>query len=163
MLNRLIKAVSLVLLVVFFTSCTKTLDRKPPYDVTSATVYDKFSNYKQILAKLYAGLAVSGQQGPSGRPDIFGLDEGFSSYLRQYWQLQELASDEAVIGWNDGTIKDLHNMTWTASNEFIRMMYDRIFYQVALCNEFLRETTDDKLSERKITGSDLVEAKKYHN
>ena len=55
------------------------------------------------------------------------MDEGFSSYLRQYWQLQELASDEAVIGWNDGTIKDLHNMTWTPSNEFIRMMYDRIF------------------------------------
>jgi hypothetical protein len=131
--------------------------------VTSATVYENFGNYKSILAKLYAGLAVSGQQGPSGRPDIFGLDEGFSSYLRQYWQLQELASDEAVIGWNDGTIKDLHNMTWTPANEFIRMMYDRIFYQITLCNEFLRETTTAKLSERKITGNDLVDAVKFHN
>jgi hypothetical protein len=122
-------------------------------------VYENFSNYKSILAKLYAGLAVSGQQGPSGRPDIFGLDEGFSSYLRQYWQLQELASDEAVIGWNDGTIKDLHNMTWTPANEFIRMMYDRIFYQVSLCNEFLRETTDGKLSDRKISGLILLKQK----
>lgn len=163
MKNKFLKIFSLLTLVLFFTSCSKTLDRKPPYDVTSATVYDNFGNYKSILAKLYAGLAVSGQQGPSGRPDIFGLDEGFSSYLRQYWQLNELASDEAVIGWNDGTIKDLHNMTWTPANEFIRMMYDRIFYQVSLCNEFLRETTDGKLAERKITGSDLVEAKKYHN
>ena len=163
MKNKFFKAFLLVTLVLFFTGCAKTLDRKPPYDVTSATVYENFSNYKSILAKLYAGLAVSGQQGPSGKPDIFGLDEGFSSYLRQYWQLQELASDEAVIGWNDGTIKDLHNMTWTPANEFIRMMYDRIFYQVSLCNEFLRETTDGKLSDRKISGSDLVEAKKYHN
>jgi hypothetical protein len=163
MKNKFIKAISLATLVLFMAGCTKTLDRKPPYDVTSATVYDNFSNYKSILAKLYAGLAVSGQQGPSGRPDIFGIDEGFSSYLRQYWQLQELTTDEAVIGWNDGTIKDLHNMTWTPSNEFIRMMYDRIFYQVSLCNEFLRETTDGKLSDRKISGSDLVEAKKFRN
>jgi hypothetical protein len=163
MKNKFMKTISLVTLVLFFASCTKTLDRKPFYDVTSATVYDNFSNYKSILAKLYAGLAVSGQQGPSGRPDIFGIDEGFSSYLRQYWQLQELSSDEAVIGWNDGTIKDLHNMTWTPANEFIRMMYDRIFYQVSLCNEFLRETTDGKLSARKISGSDLIEAKKFRN
>ncbi len=161
MKNKFFKSLMAAALVIIFTGCAKTLDRKPPYDVTSATVYDKFSNYKSILAKLYAGLAVSGQQGPSGRPDIFGIDEGFSSYLRQYWQLQELASDEAVIGWNDGTIKDLHNLTWTPGNEFVRMMYDRIFYQVSLCNEFLRETTDAKLSDRKITGSDLVEAKKY--
>jgi hypothetical protein len=163
MKNKFVKAISLITLVLFITSCTKTLDRKPFYDLTSANVYDNFTNYKSILAKLYAGLAVSGQQGPSGRPDIFGLDEGFSSYLRQYWQLQELASDEAVIGWNDGTIKDLHNMTWTQANEFIRMMYDRIFYQISLCNEFLRETTDDKLSERKISGSSLTEAIKYRN
>ncbi len=163
MKNKFIKSLFLVSLIAFLASCTKTLDRKPPYDVTSATVYDKFSNYKQILAKLYAGLAVSGQSGPSGRPDIFGIDEGFSSYLRQYWQLQELTSDEAVIGWNDGTIKDLHNMTWTPANEFIRMMYDRIFYQISLCNEFLRETTDDKLSSRGISGSDLTDAKKFRN
>jgi starch-binding outer membrane protein, SusD/RagB family len=92
MKNKFIKSISLVTLVLFFASCTKTLDRKPPYDVTSATVYDNFSNYKPILAKLYAGLAVSGQSGPSGRPDIFGIDEGFSSYLRQYWQLQQLTT-----------------------------------------------------------------------
>lgn len=84
MKNKFIKAISLVTLVLFFASCTQTLDRKPPNDVTSASVYNNFSNYKSILAKLYAGLAVSGQQGPSGRPDIFGIDEGFSSYLRQY-------------------------------------------------------------------------------
>jgi hypothetical protein len=65
MKNKFFKAFSLVALVLFFTGCAKTLDRKPPYDVTSATVYENFSNYKSILAKLYAGLAVSGQQGPS--------------------------------------------------------------------------------------------------
>jgi hypothetical protein len=35
---------------------------------------------------------------------IFGIDEGESQYIRGYWLLQELTTDE-VIAWNDGTIK----------------------------------------------------------
>ena len=149
---------AIVLLTFGSAGCLKDLDRVPFYDVTSANVYEDFGNYKLILAKLYAGIAVSGQQGPSGRPDISGIDEGFSNYLRQLWQLQELPTDEAVIGWNDGTIKDLHYMTWTPANEFVGALYNRIFYQVSLCNEFIRETSDEKLADRGITGDNLADA-----
>ncbi len=142
-------------------ACTNDLDREPFYDVTSASVYKDFANYKQILAKVYAGYAVSGQQGPAGKPDILGIDEGFSNYLRQYWQAQELTTDEAVIAWNDGTLPDLHDMDWTPGNEFLRALYNRIYYQVSLCNEFIRETTDEKLASNNITGASLEEAKKY--
>src|SRR5690348_4087563 len=90
--------------ILLFESCTKDLDRKPFYSATSATVYNDFSNYKLILAKIYAGLAVSGQQGPAGKPDISGLDEGFSNYLRQYWTAQETSTDEAIMAWNDGDL-----------------------------------------------------------
>jgi hypothetical protein len=147
--------------MVLISSCTKDLDRTPFVEVTSATVYKDFSNYKQILAKVYAGLAVSGQQGPAGRPDISGIDEGFSTYLRQYWKAQQLPTDEAVIGWNDGSLPDYHDMDWTSSNEFITAMYNRIFYQITLCNEFIRETTDGKLSDRGITGENLTTAKVF--
>lgn len=142
-------------------ACDHSLDITPEYDVVSSKVYQDFSNYKPILAKLYAGYAVTGQQGPAGRPDIGGIDEGFSNYLRQYWQAQELTTDEAIIAWNDGNLRDLHDMDWTAGNEFLRALYDRIFYQVSLTNEFIRETTDEKLSERGITGANLEEAKKF--
>jgi starch-binding outer membrane protein, SusD/RagB family len=135
-----------------FESCLKDLDRVPVYDVTSATVYNDPANYRSIIAKVYAGLALSGQQGPAGKADISGIDEGFSTYLRQYYKAQELTTDEAVIGWNDGSIKDYHNMKWTSANEFIAAMYYRIFYQITLCNEFVRETTDDKLSSRGVSG-----------
>lgn len=148
-------------IMVLISSCTKDLDRTPFVEVTSATVYKDFSNYKQILAKVYAGLAVSGQQGPAGRPDISGIDEGFSTYLRQYWKAQQLPTDEAVIGWNDGSLPDYHDMDWTSSNEFITAMYNRIFYQITLCNEFIRETTDGKLSDRGITGENLTTAKVF--
>ncbi|MER2997578.1 RagB/SusD family nutrient uptake outer membrane protein [Pontibacter populi] len=142
-------------------ACDHSLDITPKYDVVSSKVYQDFNNYKPILAKLYAGYAVTGQQGPAGRPDITGGDEGASNYLRQYWQAQELTTDEAVIAWNDGNLRDLHEMDWTSSNEFLRALYDRIFYQVALTNEFVRETTDAKLGERGITGANLDAAKEF--
>jgi starch-binding outer membrane protein, SusD/RagB family len=137
------------------TSCVNDLDRTPFIEVTSATVYKDPANYKQILAKMYAGYAVSGQQGPAGQADISGIDEGFSTYLRQYWKAQELTTDEAVIGWNDGNLRDYHDMDWTASNEFVTAMYNRIYYQITLTNEFIRETTDAKLSERGISGTEV--------
>jgi starch-binding outer membrane protein, SusD/RagB family len=136
-------------------ACVNDLDRQPFIEVTSATVYKDPASYSQVLAKLYAGLAVSGQQGPAGQPDISGIDEGFSTYLRQYWKAQELPTDEAVIGWNDGSLRDYHDMDWTSSNEFITAMYNRIYYQITLCNEYIRETTDAKLSERGITLAEI--------
>lgn len=141
-----------------FESCIKDLDRDHPYDITSANVYKDPANYKALIAKVYAGMAVSGQEGPAGKPDISGIDEGFSTYLRQYYKAQELTTDEAVIGWNDGSIKDYHNMKWSSANEFIAAMYYRIFYQITLCNEFVRETTDAKLTERGLTGDSNIKA-----
>lgn len=163
MTYKLIKICSLLGIgALVLVSCTKDLDRKPFYDVTSASVYEDFSNYKNVLAKIYAGLATTGQQGPAGNPDVSDIDEGFSSYIRTYWNLQELPTDEAVIGWNDATLQDLHRMNWTSADAFVKAMYYRIFYQITLCNEFIRETTDDKLNSRGISGTNLDEAKMYH-
>ena len=145
----------LALSLLLATSCVKDLDRTPFQGLTSATIYNDINNYKPILAKMYAGLAISGQQGPAGKPDISGIDEGFSTYLRQYWKAQELPTDEAVIAWNDGSLPDYHKMTWSSGNEFITAMYNRIYYQISLCNEFIRETTDSKLSGRGINAPEV--------
>ena len=141
-------------LMIMATSCFKDLDTVPldPDVVTAASVYEDPASYKQVLAKLYAGLAVSGQTGAAGNADISGIDEGFGQYLRGYWYMQELTTDEAVIGWNDQTIKDLHFQTWGASDVFITAFYYRTIYQVTLCNEFIRETTDSKLDDRGVSG-----------
>ncbi|OQX78422.1 MAG: RagB/SusD family nutrient uptake outer membrane protein [Bacteroidetes bacterium 4484_276] len=146
-----------------FISCTKDLDTVPlDKDVTtSAIIFDDPGSYIEVLAKLYAGLAVSGQEGPSGNGDISGIDEGFGQYLRGWWYHQELPTDEAVISWNDQTIKDFHWQTWGSSDVFIAAMYYRIFYQISACNEYIRETSDGKLSERGVTGDLLAEVKTY--
>jgi len=148
------------LLALLLTACVDDLDRQPFYDQTSNTVYADFANYKGVLAKLYGGYAVTGQSAVNA-PDISGFDEGKSSYLRAYWMLQEVSTDEAVIGWGSDEV-DLHNMTWSPLNPYMRFMYDRIYYQIASLNEFIRETTDEKLNGRGITGAALEGAKLYH-
>ena len=138
-----------------FTACTDDLKITPEdtQNIASEEFYKDPNSYKQVLAKLYAGLAISGQEGPAGRPDISGIDEGFSQYLRQYWLAQQVTTDEAVIGWADGSLPDYHEHDWNENNEFVRALYNRILYQITVSNEFLRQTTDDKLDARGVTGT----------
>ena len=142
-----------LMLLVGLASCESELDKQPVTELTESQAFANPESYREFLARVYAGLAVSGQQGPAGNADIQGIDEGFSNYLRQFWKHQELNTDEAIISWNDGTIHDLHNHVWTSSNEFIRAMYDRIYFQIGISNQFLRETTDAKLDERGVEES----------
>lgn len=152
--------ITMVLALSGAASCTN-LDLEPYNEVTSIQVYEDFNNYKAVLAKLYAGLAVSGQQGPSGKPDISGLDEGASTYIRAYWKLQELPTDEAIIAWNDQGLPQLNTSTWTSDNGFIAAMYYRIFYQISLANEFIRETSDENMASRGIAEADQATARIY--
>lgn len=144
-------------------ACTGDLDTVPLDEdvVTSNVVFDSPESYRQVLAKIYAGLAVTGQEGPAGQPDIEGIDEGFGQYMRGYWYHQELPTDEAVIGWNDQTIGDFHDQDWTAEDGFIFAFYSRVFYQIVLCNEFLRETTQAKLDARGVDAALAAEIQGY--
>jgi hypothetical protein len=140
--DKLIVAGTMVSLLML-ASCLGDLDPKPlgPNVTTSANVYKTTDDYKKGLAKLYASFSLSGQQGPAGNSDIAGIDEGFGTYLRAYWNCQQLTTDEAVIAWNDQTIKDFHWHTWTPNDVFISAMYSRIMYTVAICNEFIRASS----------------------
>ncbi len=142
-MNRLYKFTLAVLFLLGVTaSCTKDLDVEPidPNSKTANNVFNGPEDYKAALAKLYASFILTGQQGPAGNPDISGIDEGFSSYLRVYFNAQELSTDEAVMAWNDNTIKDYHWMTWTASDVFNSALYNRVFYTISVSNEFIRQT-----------------------
>jgi hypothetical protein len=146
--NALTVAAALPLLVV--TSCTDTTEL-PTSTITDTNYFDDPGAYRAFLAKIYAGLAVSGQQGPAGNGDIQGIDEGFSQYLRLYWEAQQLPTDEAVIAWGDVGLPEMNTQLWAASNSFVVAMYYRIGFQVAMANEFLRQTTDAVLTQRNVS------------
>jgi len=149
MYNRKIKTwmlplIGLGLMIAAMVSCTGSLDVTPPDEdvLTSAQVFDTPDDFRQVLAKLYAGLSLTGQQGPAGDPDIQGIDEGFSNYIRQLWVSQQLPTDEAVVAWNDPGLPEFNTLQWGSSNDFVLGMYSRIFFQITLTNEFIRNAKE---------------------
>ena len=163
MKNFRIKNISIAVAIfgasLMMTSCINDLRQEPITEVTAASLYKDFGNYKNLLAKLYGGLAVGGQTSGDGNGDIADIDGGFSNYMRLLYTMQEITTDEAVIGWNDGTLPEFHKMTWTPTNEFNNAMYYRLYTEVAFCNEFIKNTTDEMLSSNGITGANADEAK----
>ena len=142
-------------------SCAKKLDIYPTNDLTPATTYSTAAGYKSVLAKVYAGLATTGNRGPAGASDIQGLDEGSQSpFIRGFFNAQELTTDEAIVSWDDQTIKDFHNLKFTSSDPFLLGLYSRLVYNVTIANEYLRESSDEKLALHGITGADATEIKK---
>ncbi len=144
------------------TACSKKLDLFPQNDLTPEKTYSTAAGYKSVLAKVYGSLAITGNAGPAGSPDIGGgLDEGSQvAFIRGFFNCQELPTDEAVVAWNDQTIHDFHDLKWTSADPFLKGMYARPIYNITLVNEYLRESTDDKLAARNITGADAAEIKK---
>lgn len=138
------------------TSCTDDLNVTPKDDdeFLSETFFEDPASYKQVLAKLYAGLYVGGNDGdgdaadPKKSPDIGGLGGDFSSYLRLLFVTQEFSTDEAIIAWADGALPTLNTQNWAPANEFLEGTFSRAFYHISIANEFLRQTTDEKLTAR---------------
>ncbi len=142
------------------TSCTGDLDVTPidPNLDVPSNVLTNTKAYEQVLAKCYSALSVSSPDGSSGGPDIDGIDGGFGQYLRALYNLQELPTDEAVIGWNDQTIKNIHALAWTSTDVFVTACYSRIFYEISLCNEIIRQIDACSLADVDKTKLQLYKA-----
>ncbi|HEY4206666.1 MAG TPA: RagB/SusD family nutrient uptake outer membrane protein, partial [Puia sp.] len=132
------------------------LHQTPNNAITADQAYSTPLGYKQGLAKMYAAFALTGNAGGTGSPDIptqIISDEGNSDFLRLYFNLQELTTDEAAWTWqNDAGIQGLHEMSWSSINPIVDGLYYRSFFQITLCNEFIRQSSDANLSSRGITG-----------
>jgi hypothetical protein len=144
-------SVAAALLVLAAAGCTDPTVA-PKSTVSETNIWTDQTSYQAFLAKLYGGLILTSQTGPNENcdkcGDIYGIDEGYSEYLRTYWYLQELPTDEAVIGWNDPGVPELNVNSWTPTNIWPVAMYYRVMFQAVMAGEFLRQTTLDKLDAR---------------
>ncbi len=119
------------------------MDLTPRNGAVEAVAFQDFEGYQAYIAKIYAALTLTGNQGPAGDPDLtLGGDEGFSSYLRVWWKLQEFTTEEAVVAWTDPGIRDLHNHQWGSDNPWPLRIYTRIFFNISMVNDFLRVSSD---------------------
>jgi hypothetical protein len=153
-----------VLLAASVASCTDDLNLAPTNDVTSDVVYSTPLGYKQSLAKIYGTLALTGNSGPAGSSDVFypGYDEGQNSdFFRTFWNCQELSTDEALTAWGDPGLPDFHNLGTSPANLFLHGVYYKSIYQITIVNEFLRQATDAKLSDKGISGAEAEAIRQY--
>ncbi|MGQ1946088.1 RagB/SusD family nutrient uptake outer membrane protein [Geofilum sp. OHC36d9] len=146
-------------------ACMDDLDTIPIDDeelVSDVVFGSDLGAYTSSLAKIYAGLAISGNSGGDGDADVAGVDGGSqASFLRGLWNLQQLPTDETHCCWGDAGIPDLNYITWGSGNVFIKGFYYRLYYQINLANAFLRETTDGKLSSRGVDEATKAEIVTY--
>jgi hypothetical protein len=162
------KKLALILSISFgIVSCHDDLDQVPtdPDSFTEENVFINAEEAKGALAKLYSSLALTGQNGPAGQPDIADIDEGFSQFTRMLFNLNELTTDHAVVGWGDPGLPDLHGMYWSSSNDFTEAMYNRLAQEVSFCNSFISNAANlsDAVVPNFVAEARFLRAFAYYN
>ncbi len=133
------------------TSCIGDLDTMPLDDnsLVSEQVYSSKEGYMGVLAKCYASLILTGQQGGDGGDgDLESANEGYSGYVRLLFYLQELDTDNFLMPSSSNGLRNCLNLNWTPSTSVVTWTYQRLYMSIAYCNEFLRECTPDKMQDR---------------
>lgn len=159
--NRLIKLALLALVIISFgmTSCVDDLNVES-IDPQTTAAFDQDA----VFGKIYSSLALTGQEGPSGSGDVDGIDEGTSAFVRLVWNLNELTSDEAMCSWGDVGIPEMNFNKWSSSHDQIAGLYARLYFNVTLCNLFLKETSSktDAKSVKQRAEARFVRALNYY-
>ncbi|MFD2725354.1 RagB/SusD family nutrient uptake outer membrane protein [Hyunsoonleella rubra] len=153
----------ILLLVVTLTSCTDDLNITPKDDQTTlgGDLFQNEGAYKQVLAGIYANLALTGTDGPESS-NLKGIDAGTSQFGRVLLYTQTLSADQMIWSYeNDPGTREIQRNIWTSQNPLLLGMFSRAHLSVALANSFLRETTDGALDARGVSANTRSEIVAY--
>src|ERR1700709_2603263 len=100
---KLINKCMLIGMIACLAACNKNLDRTPLNSTTADVQYSTADGYKQVLAKVYGAYSLTSSGGTSNADvTIAGVgDVAVTDFVRAYWNMQELTTDEGVCAWND--------------------------------------------------------------
>ena len=132
----------ITVLAVGASSCTGDLDKLPTNDINNNALYSSVSGYKQSLVSIYSTLA-------------------YGDFLRNYWSMQEYTTDEAVNTWNTDGEGVYHQLAWSADAVAIKNVYTVSLTAITYCNNFINESSDDKITARGFTGADATTIKQF--
>lgn len=94
-----------------------------------------------VFVKAYALLGTTGQEGPAGKTDLDGQDEGESGFFRTIFNCQELSSDECLWAWQDNVdIPQFTAINWNSSSQRTEWVYFRLGINITQLNFFLDQT-----------------------
>lgn len=146
-------------------SCINDLDVTPP-DPSTLTWADVESDpdlyLPQMFNKCYASFTMSGSKG-EGDSDIKGADAGKSNWHRTMFMLNEKTTDECMWIYTEDGVENLVRGTWNNGLGLIYGLYSRLYTNIAICNDFLRqtETTGINLSDANRTDYNCTEQYQY--
>lgn len=133
----------LLTLTIGLSSCMDDLIKMPTNDITADKQFNSVAGYKQAMVSVYSNLV-------------------YGQFLRYYWGMQEYTTDEAVSTWNDdGGNAVFHQLSWSADAPSINFVYSTALNTITFCNNFLNESTDEKISERGFTGDDATQIRQF--
>lgn len=159
-----LKVFCLLFIASFTISCTDDLEVRSEDErfFSEDEFYSLPGAYEKAIAGVYSNLVITGPNGPESS-NLGGINAGFSQYMRVWWYFQNMTTDETIWSYeaNDLGTRELNRTSWDGNNPFFRGFYSRAMYQVALCNEFLRQSTDAKLNSRTVTAAERQEIAKY--
>lgn len=143
-----------VVLGLMAASCTNDLDQKPVIGNTSDMVYSTVEGYRSVLAKIYGSYSLVGQE-RAGNVDL-SSNKG-QDLIRNLFHLQEAPTDEVANTWLSGdNLGNMTYMTWDATDIWVNDTYYRLYYSVALCNEFLRYCDEGSLAKFSATEQETL-------
>ena len=132
------------------TACVNDLNTLPLNNTEPVVEYvygNSEDAYLQGLTQLYFQFMTN------DLTDLQQMDGGASELIRAFWSVQETTADAAKCSWeNDAWVRALNTNTWNETqNDAIYAVYVRTMQGIAFANEYLRQTTADKLSARGVS------------
>ena len=147
-MNKIFQKLALVAFaLVGLTACVQDLNVEPK-DPNVIMTFEQDA----VFTKIYATFGTTGQQGAAGNGDVDGIDEGISSFYRMTWSLNEFPTDGCWWNYNENGYFDIMKTKWNGSNESVRGLYYRLYFDITLCNHFLDRTeglTDTKTLQQR--------------
>ena len=141
------KIICILAVVAGCASCVNDLDTLPlnVTDPVSEYVYGADEEgYLSGLTRLYFQFVTN------DLTDLQSMDGGASELIRAFWSVQETTADAVKCSWeNDAWVRALNTNTWSdVQNDALYAVYVRTLQGVAFVNEYLRQTTPDRLAGR---------------
>ena len=144
------RIIYMISMAVLFPACVNDLDTLPLNKTEPVSEYVYGTNetaYMEGLGRLYFQFVTN------DLTDLQQMDGGASEVIRAFWSVQETSTDEAKCSWeNDAWVRALNTNTWSeVQNDAVYAVYVRTLQGIALVNEYLRQTTSEKLQSRGVS------------
>ena len=122
-----------------YSSCSDDLNTEARVELTLEELLASDPNAVEgLVSRLYASFALSGPSGPASS-DIVSPDAGEGAFLRAIINLQDFTADAMKNRWGDDGLDQLTTTSnWDRNNKFFRLFYDRAYYTIPQCNNFLQ-------------------------